>query len=113
IAGAGGLGSEAAWIATEMNRAHRPGPAWRILGFVDENERLRGSQIAGLPVVGRPDEAAILFGGETVWYFCAIGNNGNRAKMAESLDAKGWRAATLVHPSVILADSAILGAGSY
>jgi len=104
IAGAGGLGAEAAWAA---------GASWTVLGFVDENEQLRGQKIEGHPVIGTPRNAAARYGSEGIWYLCAIGHNSSRARLAEALAQMGWLPAVLAHPSALVASSARIGAGTY
>ena len=96
-----------------MNRLNPLRAAWNVLGFVDENGQLQGTQVSGFPVLRTPRDANALFRGEEVWYICAIGDNAGRARLAAVLDANGWRAASLVHPSAIVADSATIGSGTY
>jgi len=45
LVGAGGFGREVAWQISQLNE-------WRILGFVDNDIGLTGSNINGLPVLG-------------------------------------------------------------
>src|SRR5262249_38943845 len=99
IAGAGGLGSEAAWTAEASGE-------WTLLGFVDDNEQRA--------TLGTPRQAATGYANDhDIWYFCAIGNNAARARMAQTLDAFGWHAATLIHPTALVAPSARIASGAY
>ena len=49
IIGAGGFGRETAWLAERINRK---GQAWKIRGFIDDNESLWGTVCGGYPVFG-------------------------------------------------------------
>lgn len=109
IVGAGGIGIEAAWVATEMNASR---VAWRILGFCDDNPELRGARIDGLPVLGPPDQIARDLK-EPVWFHCAIGRNRVREKVSQRLTAFGWQPATVIHPSVIVGPEVEIGEGCY
>lgn len=109
IIGAGGFGTEALWVAAEINQRN---PTWNILGFCDDNPSLRGTEIAGLPVLGPPDQVAHELTG-SVSFHCAIGRNRVREKVVNRVIALGWQPATLIHPSVIIAQEVKVGVGSY
>jgi sugar O-acyltransferase (sialic acid O-acetyltransferase NeuD family) len=105
IIGAGGFGREvAAWVLA----AARAGTPWELAGFLDDNP----DALRGLPV-----EAGVL--GGTAGYeprpddrlVCAIGLPALRRRMHELFLARGARFATVVHPTALVADRAVLGAG--
>ncbi len=103
IIGAGGLGSESLWVATEMG-------GWDCLGFADDDSS-KGDSVYGKPLLGRVD--AICDTMEPVWFHCAIGNNQVRARVFERFEAKGWAPASLIHPNVAVGPNVRIGAGSY
>ncbi len=117
IIGAGGMGSEFVWVAEEMNAAAvRDGAAclpWQILGYADDAPEKRGRKLGPYLVHGTIAETAALFSGQSVSFGVAIGNNQTREKLARAAEAAGWNPATLVHPSVIAAKDARIGAGTY
>jgi len=112
IVGAGGFGVEALWVAEEMNRATTARP-WTILGFADDHWRPDAGDVYGYRVLGTPEAVATAMAGQQVGFHCAIGDNSSRAAVAARLDALGWSAATLVHPSVICARDVTIGKGVY
>jgi sugar O-acyltransferase (sialic acid O-acetyltransferase NeuD family) len=117
IVGAGGLGTEFAWVAEEMNAtAVREGAAhwpWQILGFADDAPEKRGTRVGPYLVHGTIEEAAEKLAGQNVAFAVAVGDNYRREAMVRAAEAAGWSSATLVHPSVIVAGDATIGAGSY
>jgi sugar O-acyltransferase (sialic acid O-acetyltransferase NeuD family) len=117
IVGAGGLGTEYAWVAEEMNHAalRTAGGAavWEILGFTDDDPGKKGTHLAGYLVHGTVQQAFEKFGKNQVAYVVAIGNNKARRNAAQAAEALGWTAGTLIHPSAIVAGSARVGPGSY
>ena len=42
IFGASGFGREVAWATERINKVS---PTWRLLGFMDDNEEIQGSEI--------------------------------------------------------------------
>lgn len=113
VAGAGGFGCEALWVAEEMNAQSPAAPPWKILGYADDDPQKIGHGSFGYPVLGRPEDVAAQLVGEEIWYYCAVGDNLNRRQVGKRLDGLGWRAATLIHPSVIRARDATVGEGCY
>ncbi len=112
IIGAGGLGAEYIWIAEEMNAAADRKP-WQILGYTDDAPEKWEMRLGRYVVHGNTEEAVRKFGGEEISFAVAVGNNATREKLARAAGQAGWRPATLVHPSVIMADDAQVGEGTY
>jgi sugar O-acyltransferase (sialic acid O-acetyltransferase NeuD family) len=111
VVGAGGFGKEAIWVAECMNEQLDVAARWEILGYLDDNPDHEGREFYGYRVLGRP--GASLRAGKETWYYCAVGKNAVRERLAARLDELGWRAATLVHPSVIQAKRIEIGMGTY
>ncbi len=116
IIGAGGLGPVVASTADDINAAAK-GPdnpaSWEVIGYADGDGAKRGSLHAGRPVHGTLENVAHNFHGRELWFICAIGDNAARARMMRLAEGFKWKAATLVHPSAIVANPARIGAGSY
>lgn len=115
IIGAGGFGAVAASIANSMNGAtvHQNNAApWLVIGYADGDAGKRGTWHAERAVLGTIEEVGRDFRGRDLWFFCAIGDNQARAKMARRAQGFGWKPATLVHPSAIIDSTVEIGAGS-
>jgi len=116
IIGAGGFGAEAAWVAREITSASHKmdslNAAWNVLGFADSDERKSGTLHDGYPVHGPIEQIAGRFT-DQVWYFCAVGDNSARQRLSGAANALGWKPATLIHPTALVADSARVLAGTY
>lgn len=107
IIGAGGLGRETAWMTRRINESAW---TWKLLGFLDGNPALIGSEIGRLPVLGAE---AWLRDHPDVWAVCAIGDGRVRKKVVEGVMAAGHRRfATLVDPDAVLSDSVEMGEGT-
>lgn len=116
IIGAGGFGAIAACAADDINAVAIQGnhlALWDVIGYVDCDAAKRGTCHAGRAVLGPIEDLPRDWDGRELWFFCAIGNNGARAKMVRLAEKFGWKPATLIHPSVVLARNAEIGPGSY
>jgi sugar O-acyltransferase (sialic acid O-acetyltransferase NeuD family) len=106
ILGAGGHGLV---VADILLRAHDAGQAILPVGFLDEDERLLGSTVLGLPVLGRtadldtvPHEAVVI----------AIGDNATRERLFLDMQQRGARLAIARHPSAVIAPDVRIGPGT-
>ncbi len=107
IVGAGGHGREVADIARDRARCGRP---VELLGFVDEDPRLRGKTVAGAPVLG-----------DWSWFegrrrrglsvVCAVGDPRGLRRLAATGERLGLRFESVVSPRAYVSPSARLGAG--
>jgi sugar O-acyltransferase (sialic acid O-acetyltransferase NeuD family) len=103
--GAGGFGREAlAWA-----RDAWPADAGRFAGFLSDDPLKLDGFCSDLRILGSlasyvpsPADALVL----------AIGIPGVRRRVAESLIARGCRFLSLIHPTAIVAATAVIGAGS-
>lgn len=117
IIGAGGLGTEYAWVAEEMNRVaslqgYREN-LWDLLGFVDDNPQKRGQRVRDYPVHGTLVEVAAKFSAMNVGFAVSIGRNEVRERIVSEAEKLGWTPEVLLHPSAIIAAGTDIGAGSY
>ena len=107
IIGAGGLGTEAAWVARRMGE-------FRLLGFCDDAAAKKGLLVQGRPVFGSIEEAAgCQREAEPIWFHCGVGNNRERQSLIQRAERVGWLAATLIDPSALVSPDARIGAGCY
>jgi sugar O-acyltransferase (sialic acid O-acetyltransferase NeuD family) len=103
IVGAGAFGREVLWLAQE---AREP---WNVLGFLDENEKVHGSSVCDLPVLGPPHMWPDL----DAHLVIAIGAPRAKKLICEKLKEFGTpKFASLVHSSVQMSQFVSIGAGS-
>lgn len=107
IISASGLGRETLWVVRECNKAEEQ---WDILGFVDDNEALRGKIICDVPVLGTFSWLENHLD-ENIYVICGIGNTKIRRKIAEKGKECGLKFATLIHPSVTMSKYVDIGEG--
>ena len=113
VMSAGGFGTEAVWVLEEMNKMNQKGKSWNIIGYADDQGAKKNMIFYDYKALGTPEEVAADYIGQEMWYFCAIGNNEIRRRVSNRLNHLGWQAATLIHPSVIMAKNIHIGQGSY
>jgi len=109
IVGAGGFSREAAEAARAAGRAGAP---WRLAGFVDDAEHLAGTEIDGVPVLGRVDDVRARLDSVLVVGVGRPDNYTARLRIVEHLALAPARYATIVHPAASFGDSTIIGPGS-
>lgn len=105
LVAAGGLVREVAEAVAVAGRH-------RILGIVDDEPRLHGTHIAGMPVLGGVDQ---LYWDHSSQIVICAGQGSVRRRIAEKLaehDIGRSRYATVVHPSVHIPPSCFIGVGS-
>jgi sugar O-acyltransferase (sialic acid O-acetyltransferase NeuD family) len=84
----------------------------RILGIVDDDPTLHGTNIAGMPVLGGIDR---LYSDHSSQIVICAGQGPVRRRIVQLLaghDIRPYRYATVVHPSVHVPPSCFLGVGS-
>lgn len=103
IVGAGGFGREIlAWFRNS-------GILDRFAGFLSADPRALEGLSVEPGIIGTPDTHAVR---PDDAFVLAIGIPGVRRRVAEQLQARGARFATLVHDTAMVAESAVIGAGS-
>lgn len=104
IFGAGGHGRVVLDILAQARTA-------RPIGFLDNNKKLHGRRIDGLPVLGGMDQAPSLLGDNRRKAIIAIGDNGVRRDIARTVEEMGFELINAIHPSSRLATNVMLGKG--
>jgi len=102
IAGAGGHGK----VVLDILRA---AGTHRVVGFLDADQGLHGTQVAGLPVLGHLNLLPKLKGQGISGAIVAIGDNRTRRTYAAKLAAAGFTLVNAIHPSAMISPSAKLG----
>ena len=105
IIGAGGFGREVAWLIEDINKVNNE---WNIVGFVDDNKSIQGTEINGYKVVGDIDSLEK----QEVFVVNAIGDPVIKKKVMDKLDGSKNKYPVLIHPSVICSDRVSFGEGS-
>ncbi|MEW6735526.1 MAG: acetyltransferase [Acidobacteriota bacterium] len=83
-----------------------------VAGFVDDNERLKGTKVIGLPVFGNSEWLQAEASTGKVAVALGIGENRLRQKIAERCLSWGIELITAVHPSAVLSRSSRVGIGT-
>jgi sugar O-acyltransferase (sialic acid O-acetyltransferase NeuD family) len=106
VMGASGHGQVVADILFQM---WTKGREMEIVGFLDDDPKLKNTRILGLPVLGRfadlpatPHDCLAL----------GIGDNESRARVYAELCQARKRFVTAIHPSAVLAPDVVVGAGA-
>jgi sugar O-acyltransferase (sialic acid O-acetyltransferase NeuD family) len=112
ILGAGGYAQELLWIVDDINSIS---PTWDFVGFVDPKSKgYTGASLYDRPILGGWDDMPR---GDQIHFACGIGSPGSRAAECIEAERRGYKPATLIHPSVISAkhvqigDGTVIGAG--
>jgi sugar O-acyltransferase (sialic acid O-acetyltransferase NeuD family) len=110
IVGSGGLAEEILWIVNDINTASDY-KKWNILGFWDDRTQSL-MDFCGYPI--RKKLAELLPKSSHKTYFsCGIGDNKTRRKVCQEIEGTtDLMPATLIHPTAIIAENAVLGVGS-
>lgn len=103
IIGAGGCGREVLQWAKDINART---PVWKIKGFLDDDMHALDGRRCEYNVLGIPDQYEVQPDDEFV---CAIGNGKIRKKIMEDMEFRGGRFTSVIHPTAIISDTAILG----
>ena len=83
---------------------------YRIIGFLDDDERKQGKNILGIPVIGTTD-TEVLRKFDGYYGIIAIGDNIARAKLYYLMIDSGLRPATLIHPYSYVSKYSKIGRG--
>jgi sugar O-acyltransferase (sialic acid O-acetyltransferase NeuD family) len=85
-------------------------PTWDFIGFIDPNHPERKGQVHyDRPILGSWND---ILGQEEIYFACGIGNPESRARECSEAERRGYRPATLIHPSVIAARHVQIGEGT-
>lgn len=112
VVGAGGFGREVVDVMEAVNAAEST-PRWNLRGVVDDSpseENLQRLQVRGIPYLG--DLQTIISDAARPHFVIGIGSPGVRRALAERLDAAGFSAATLIHPSASTGSAVTIDPGS-
>lgn len=85
-----------------------------VVGFLDDADRVQGTSVRGVPVLGKIDllETLVATHGIRAVY-CPLGNNKLRVKFLERARALGYETPSYIHPSVVISPNVKIGQGVY
>jgi sugar O-acyltransferase (sialic acid O-acetyltransferase NeuD family) len=110
VVGSGGFGRETVEAVRAVNAERR---TWDLLGFLDDDPTLHGTEIDGVPVIGPIDDARTRF--ESAQLVVCTGHPGNyfsRRSIVERLGLPPTRYGTVVHPTASVSTTSKVGHGS-
>jgi len=106
IFGAGQGGKEI--VKVLINGINKNKDVWNILGFIDNDKKLNGKQIYGIPVRSKYEGKE-----KNVYAICSLRNNTIRKKIIENeIERNNYKLVSLIHPSVDLPDDVIIEPGA-
>jgi len=105
IIGAGGFGREVAWLIEDINKVNRE---WNIIGFVDDNEKIKGTKINGYEVIGNVEWLR----DKELYIICAIGDTVVKKGIIQKFNESKCKFPRLIHPSAIYSNTVKIGEGS-
>jgi sugar O-acyltransferase (sialic acid O-acetyltransferase NeuD family) len=107
ILGAGGYAQELLWVVDDINDRN---PTWEFFGFIDPMASERKGQLHyDRPILGGWEDIPR---SEDIYFACGIGRPAARSKECSEAEQRGYKPATLIHPSVIAAHHVQIGEGS-
>ena len=104
IIGASGFGREFACLFERINETKK---TWNLLGFLDDNDSLVGTNINGYPVLGTTKDVEKY---RKASFVCAIGASKARKQIISRLGGLSY--ATLIDPSVEMSRLVEIGEGT-
>jgi sugar O-acyltransferase (sialic acid O-acetyltransferase NeuD family) len=107
IIGAGGFGREVLWSIEDSNQKLKK---YDVIGFIDENESLKGKLVNNIPVLGDLNWFSSK-DASNVSCIVAIGDCKIREKIVKKLKEKNVKFETMIHPSVIHSEFVKFGEG--
>lgn len=104
IVGAGGFGREVAWLIERINEVNAE---WNLLGFVDDNEEVLGTEVNGYKVLGNID----WLNKQELNVATAIGDSNVRKSIIKRLKNSRNIYPVLIDPNAICSNEITYGEG--
>lgn len=107
ILGAGDFGKEILWLIDDINKTR---PTYHVMGFLDDDTNKIGQVINGCPCLGTINSLKELSTEQNVCAVIANQDGNIRKRFVEQFpDFSDWE--TLIHPSVNVSDTSVVGKG--
>lgn len=111
IIGAGGVGSETAWIIEQINIKK---DEWNLIGFIDDNKLMQGKSIIGYKVIGNIEQLVNNYKRikkeDRPYVVIAIANYNVKKDIVNKLKDM-FNFATVIHPDLFVHVSNSIGEG--
>lgn len=105
--GASGLGTEYRTLAVRINQDTQ---RWDEMIFVDDTPEKDGTTLVGMNIMPLP-KAIEIYGKESLEFVISIGEPFVKEKVYGKLKDNGCRLTNLIHPEIVVEESAQLGEG--
>lgn len=108
IFGAGGFGREVAWLVERINKVE---PTWNLLGFMDDNDEIQGTEINGYNVLGKSADVSKY---PDAYFVCAVGASRTREAIINRVKEinPSIKFGTIIDPSVEMSNLVTIGEGT-
>ena len=106
IIGAGGVGKEVALLIEQINNKKL---TYNLIGFIDDNSSLHGTQINGYKVLGGIEHLKTMH--SPIYAVCAIANYKVKKNIINSLTSSSVHFANIIHPDVYISNTNSVGEG--
>lgn len=108
IFGASGFGREVAWAVERMNKV---ASTWNILGFMDDDDSIQGTEVNGYKVLGKSTEVRQY---PDAFFVVAVGASRTREKIVSNMKVinPDIKFGTVIDPSVEMSDLVTIGDGT-
>jgi len=106
IIGAGGVGKEVALLIEQINNKKL---TYNLIGFIDDNSSLHGTQINGYKVLGGIEHLKTMH--SPIYAVCAIANYKVKKNIINSLMSSSVHFANIIHPDVYISNTNSVGEG--
>ena len=87
---------------------------YELIGLLDPKEELRGTDVAGIPVLGNDSFLPELYNQGVRWAFIGLGTVADtrpRRRLYEKAREQGFQIVRAIHPQAVIAPSAEIGHG--
>lgn len=106
IFGAGAVVKDICIIIDKINDIK---PIWTVLGFVDNNKKISGNLILGLPIINFSE----LPNSDEIYGICGIMDPKLKKRIVnKEIKEKGYKLATIIHPDIDTPEDVIFESGS-
>jgi UDP-perosamine 4-acetyltransferase len=86
---------------------------FEVVAFLDDNEALVGTTVAGIPVLGTTADLAVHRDGGIEGVIVSIGNNRARTRILAQAKNSGLATPSFIHPKAVVSEDAQIGEGVY
>jgi sugar O-acyltransferase (sialic acid O-acetyltransferase NeuD family) len=103
-----GAGSGSREVLLMIDRINAREPEWEVVGFLDEDPEVIGTEVDGYPVIG-PDHEHL---GDDVYAVSGLMAPKVRQRLLEDVERRGYKLPTIIAPDVVLPRDFAAGPGT-